>query len=87
MVVATGVLHNSDKERVDRVLRILREKGHTLNATALRAWDVGDGWAPKAADELERLATRIAGLKNKPTLSGPDQAEQLCASWVTKASK
>ncbi|MDD0976861.1 hypothetical protein [Pseudomonas fontis] len=85
--VATGVLHNSDKERIDRVLRILRKKGHTLDATALRAWAVGSGWAPKAADELEKLATRIAGLKNKPTLSSPDQAEQLYASWVTKASQ
>jgi hypothetical protein len=85
--VATGVLHNSDKERVDRVLRILRKKGHALDATALRAWAVGNGWAPKAADELEKLATRIAGLKNKPNLSSPDQAEQLYASWVTKASK
>lgn len=41
---------------------------------------VGDGWAPNAADELERLATRIDGPKNKPTPSSPDQAEQLYAS-------
>lgn len=85
--VATGVLHNSDKERVDRVLRILRKKGHTLDATALRAWAVGNGWAPKVADELEKLASRIVGLKNKPILNSPDQAEQLYASWVSKASK
>ncbi|PSS59205.1 hypothetical protein [Pseudomonas sp. BBP2017] len=85
--VATSVLHNSDKERVDRTLRILRRKDHTLDAMALRAWAVGNGWAPKAADELEKLASRIAGLKNKPTLDRLDQAEQLYAFWVEKASK
>lgn len=68
--LAHGVMHPRDKDRANETLRILRAKGHALEADRIKTWAIRNGWKPGAADELARLAGRVAGLKAKPSLSG-----------------
>ena len=79
-----SVLHPSDKEHTDRTLRILRVNGHTEKPENLRSWAVKNGWHPKAADELEKLATKVFALKSKPRLSNPDVAKETYNYWCSK---
>jgi len=66
--VAYDVLHSRDKEFADGVFRILRAKGHTLDPTAIKSWAIRAGWKPGGADELSKVAAKVAKLKNKPSL-------------------
>ena len=65
---AYDVLHPRDKEFADGVFRILRAKGHALDPAAIKSWAIRQGWKPGGADELSKVAAKIAKLKNKPSL-------------------
>ena len=65
---AYDVLHPRDKEFADGVFRILRAKGHALDPAAIKSWAIRQGWKPGGADELSKVAAKIAKLKNKPNL-------------------
>lgn len=65
-----SVMHPRDKDHANQTFRILRAKGHTLDAKAIKSWAIQNGWKPKAADELSAVAAKIVKLKNKPSLVG-----------------
>lgn len=85
--ISRSVLHPSDKEHAELILRILRIKKHTFNTQDLRAWAVRHQWHPDVADELAALAARISNLKTKPTLKRAEDGERLYQRWVEKASE
>jgi len=58
-----SLLNPRDKEHADRTLRILRANDHSEKPENIRSWAVKNGWHPKAADELEKLATKMAIFK------------------------
>lgn len=81
-----SVLNPRDKEHAERTLKILRIKNHTEEPENLRAWAIRNGWQPKAADELEKLASKIAALKSRPRVERPEDVDRLYQHWKEKAS-
>lgn len=79
--LAHGTLHPRDKEHVDETLRILRANGHILEPAEMRSWAIRNDWKPGAAEELAKLAQRIAGLKNRPSLAKLHNAHGRYQSW------
>jgi hypothetical protein len=61
-----GMLGRVDE--LDEAFRILRAKGHALDPAAIKSWAIRQGWKPGGADELSKVAAKIAKLKNKPSL-------------------
>jgi hypothetical protein len=68
--IAYNTLHPRDKNYANEVFRILRAKGHTLDANMIKSWAIRAGWKPGGAKELSGVADKVAKLKNKPSLSG-----------------
>ncbi len=79
-----SLLNPRDKEHADRTLRILRVNNHAESSENLRSWAVKNGWHPKAADELEKLATKVQSLKSKPRLPDPEVAKKTYEYWCSK---
>lgn len=79
-----SVLNSCDKEHTDRTLRILRANDHVEKPENLRSWAVKNGWHPKAADELEKMAAKVQSLKSKPRLPDPDVAKKTYEYWCSK---
>ena len=79
-----SLLNPRDKDHADRTLRILRVNNHVESSENLRSWAVKNGWHPKAADELEKLATKVQSLKSKPRLSDPEVAKKTYEHWCSK---
>lgn len=69
-----SVLSATDKNYADKVLRILRVKGHSADLDNVRAWVIQHGWRPSAADEFVKLAARVADLKTKPRVDAEEVA-------------
>lgn len=78
---STGIGHPRDKEYANNVLRILRAKSHTLDAEAIRSFAIQKGWRSRNAADLAKLATKIASLKNKPSLAKIYNAQDRYESW------
>jgi hypothetical protein len=76
-----SLLQSRDKEWVDDVLRILRAKGHSLDAAKIRNWAIRNGWKPGAADDLAQLVRKVAGLKTRPRLTGIHDVDGRYARW------
>lgn len=76
-----AVMHPRDKEHADETLRILRAKGHVFEPDKIKSWAIRAGWKPGAADELAKLATRVGGLKSKPSLSGYHDPQGKYERW------
>ena len=68
--ISYAALHPCDKKSADEVFRILRAKGHTLDPAAIKSWAIRRGWKPGGADELSKVAAKIAKLGSKPRLEG-----------------
>jgi len=79
-----SLLNPRDKEHTDRTLRILRTNGHAEKPENLRSWAIKNGWHPKAAEELEKLAVKVLALKSKPRLSDPYVAKTTYDYWCSK---
>ncbi|MCS3804692.1 hypothetical protein HNO92_001408 [Chromobacterium alkanivorans] len=79
-----SLLNPCDKKYSDRTLRILRANGHVEEPVNLRLWAVQNGWHPKAAEELEKLAIKILSLKSTPRLPDPDVAKRTYDYWCSK---
>lgn len=77
-----SMLQARDRQWVDETLRMLRAKGHALDAAAIRNWAIRNGWKPGAADDLAKLAQKVGGLKAKPRLTGIHNADARYARWV-----
>ncbi len=84
--VSHGILHPRDRQSADMVLRILRAKGHELDSASTKSWAIRNGWAPKGAEDLAKLAGRIAGLKGKPSLAKFNDPGALYARWQAEAA-
>lgn len=78
---STGIGHPSDKAIANEILRILRAKGHEINADDIRSWAIQQGWSSRLADDLAKLAGRIAALKSKPPLSSFHDPDGRYARW------
>ncbi|MBX3562613.1 MAG: hypothetical protein KF780_12480 [Sphingomonas sp.] len=76
-----SLLQSRDREWVDDVLRILRAKGHSLDAAKIRNWAIRNGWKPGAADDLAKLVRKIAGMKTRPRLAAIPNAADRYARW------
>ena len=79
--LSNSLIQSHDKEWVDGPLRILRAKGHTLDAAKIRNWAIRNGWQPGAADDLARLVRKVAGMKTRPRLTGIHNAEGRYERW------
>ncbi|WP_313602835.1 hypothetical protein [Rhizobium sp.] len=64
-----GALNPRDKGYADEILRILRAKGHSIDAAQAKSWAIRRGWKVSAADELAALAVKIWAMKSKPSLT------------------
>lgn len=78
-------LHSYYKDSADRMLRILRAKNHTIEPDKIRQWAVRNKWQPGAADDLAKLASKIAGLKTKPSLNSIDNGQGTYQHWQQSA--
>lgn len=78
------LLNPRDKEHSNTTLRILHNKGHREAPTNVRSWAIKNGWHPKAANELEALASKILALKSKPRLENPEVAKNTYEYWCSK---
>lgn len=78
---AYDVLNPRDKDFADGVFRILRAKGHALDPTAIKSWAIRTGWKPGGADELSKIAAKVAKLKNKPSLGAIHDPEGRYQRW------
>ena len=55
---STGLGHSSDKEAAKRTLSHLKNCGHNLSPESIKKWAVKNGWKPKHAEELSKLASK-----------------------------
>ncbi len=78
---STGIGHPRDNALANDVLRILRAKGHDIEADAIRSWVLQNGWSTRQADDLAKLAGRIAALNSKPRLTGIHDPDGRYARW------
>ena len=76
-----SVMNPRDKGYADETLRILRAKGHALEPQTIKSWAIQNGWKPGAADELAKLASRIGGMKTKPSLTSFHNPQGKYESW------
>lgn len=76
-----SLLQSRDKQWVDETLRILRAKGHALDAAKIKNWAIRHSWKPGAADELAKLARKIGEMKTKPRLAAIHNADGRYARW------
>lgn len=76
-----SLIQSHDKQWVDDALRVLRAKGHRLDGAKIRNWAIRNGWKPGAADDLAKLARKIAGMKTRPRLAGIHNADARYARW------
>ncbi len=67
--LSTGLSHPRDKLVADEILRVLRAKGHVIEPSKIKSWAIRNGWAPDGANELAKVAGKVAKLKTKPNLS------------------
>lgn len=79
--LSNAVINARDKEHADETLRILRAKGHTLEADKIKSWAIRNGWQPKAADELAKLAAKIRALGSKPSIKTFHDADGRYQRW------
>jgi len=78
-------LHSHYKDSAERTLRILRAQKHTLDAQNIRLWAVRNGWHPNMADDLQKMAAKIAALKTKPSLNSIYNGNVTYADWQKEA--
>lgn len=76
-----AVLHTDDRKFADGVFRILRAKGHKLDPTAIKSWAIRANWKPDAADELCKVAAKVAKFKNKPSLGAIHNPDEHYERW------
>lgn len=81
MNLSHSMIRSYEKEWASEAFRILRAKGHLIDAAKVKNWAVRDGWKPKAADELARIADKIASMKTKPRLTAIHNAEDRYQHW------
>jgi hypothetical protein len=79
--LSNAVINARDKEHANETLRILRAKGHTLEIDKIKSWAIQNGWQPKAATELTKLAAKIQALKSKPSIKAFYDADGRYQRW------
>lgn len=79
--LSNAVINARDKEHSDETLRILRAKGQILEADKIKSWAIRNGWQPKAADELAKLAAKIRALRSKPSIKAFHDADGRYQRW------
>jgi hypothetical protein len=82
-------LFGYDKEHADRFLRILCAKKHNIDPNAIKLWVINNGWHSGAAEDLEKIASRISSLSRKPSIKSISEGEKTYEYWLSnyKAEK
>lgn len=57
--LSTGLGHPSDKESAIGMFRILKAEGEPFDPEQIRAWAVRNGWKPRDARDLAKLAEKF----------------------------
>ena len=55
--------HPSDKQHAQNALKKLHDDGQTLDDNAIKSWAIQQDWNPELAEELGKLAARVAKSK------------------------
>lgn len=79
--LSNAVINTRDKQHANETLRILRAKGHTLEADKIKSWAIQNSWQLKAADELAKLAAKIQALSSKPSIKAFHDPDGRCQRW------
>ncbi|MGL6210120.1 MAG: hypothetical protein ACRC14_09865 [Paracoccaceae bacterium] len=79
--LSKAAINPRDKEHANDTLRILRAKGHTLDAGKIKSWAIQNGWQANAADELAKLAAKIQALRSRPSTKAFHDAEGRYQRW------
>jgi hypothetical protein len=57
---STGLGHPLDKQKAEDIFKTLRTRGETINPNDIKNWAIRNGWAPKHADQLAKLASKYS---------------------------
>lgn len=57
--LGTGLAHPSDKNRATDTLKNIKALGNNVTSTEIEQWAVKNGWAPRHAETLAKLAYKI----------------------------
>lgn len=58
--LSTGLGHPLDKKHAEDTFKTLRASGETIDPNDIKNWAIRNGWAPKHADRLARLASKYS---------------------------
>lgn len=75
-------LNERDKQHATEYLKILRAKGHSLDADRIKSWAIKNHWYLKASEDLHKIAKKISNLKGKPNLKGINDPEIRYQHWA-----
>lgn len=59
--LGTGLAHPSDKNRATDSLKNVKALGSNVTSTEIEQWAVKNGWAPRQAETLAKLAYKMLG--------------------------
>ena len=79
--LSNKAMNPRDKQHANETLRILRAKGHQLDAASIKSWAIQNSWAPKTAEELARLADKIQKLGSKPSIKNFFNTDSRYQRW------
>ena len=58
--LSTGLGHPLDKKHAEDTFKKLRASGETIGPNDIKNWAIRNGWAPKHADRLAKLASKYS---------------------------
>jgi hypothetical protein len=78
--LSSGIHHPSDEARAKRLLKALFLCGEPLDEVEIRTWAMSHNWQPRHAEDLARLAGKIAaGRRVKGAAMNKTEARQIVA--------
>lgn len=83
--LSTGISHPRDKQQANEVIRILRAKGHHLDAEKVKSWAIRNGWTPKGAEDIAAIVNRVSALKSRPSLAKYHDPHGRYLRWKERA--
>jgi len=85
--LSNRTMNPRDESAADTMFRILRQNRQTEDPPAIRSWAIRNGWDPKGADKLEKLAQKILFMASRPALKERNWAEDIYQQWVAKSRR
>ncbi len=86
--LTTGITHPSDKKAAVEALKILRKAGESFEPIGIKAWAIRNGWPPRHARSLAKLAGKIAeGRTVQDSRGGAHWKKDILERWRAEARK